>query len=428
MKPFPMTGRQTLLITVCWFWSAEFLSSQSVERLPGAACFAAKGMIETVDTDGKKQSVTILAAGSQDTTISAAKPLMPSVQAGGTIRTDVSGETSLLLGTTGTVRVNGETEVRVPDNKTSTQSLELLKGRLFLKINASELKKRGGAEFKLKTPVALLAVKGTKFFANSKDGVDTVGVHEGAVLVTEPTSGKTMDVKAGTAVEIKAGEIGVRRRLRAAEESDSVEYAQAELRRIIPPIAVVDSEGSKTKSITTTVGFHPASLEAMSSTSPVITIAYNSYDEAGKVKYPDNPLYTLAPGGVLRCTTPRVLKKNAVYVAIMDLAEARAKPQSHYTMEHVAGVQLRYRAKNVAKATVRFWYDGTGPDCSAPQTITPSNDGKWEDLIVPIVYPGTSGSSYRRIMVIWKLSPDPSAIEQAMVLDVSDVNVFVAEK
>ena len=161
----------------------------------------------------------------------------------------------------------------------------------------------------------------------------------------------------------------------------------------------------------------------MARSTPVVFGAYNNYDEAGKIT--DKPIYSLVPGGILRSTTLRVFKKDAVYVAVLDLREADSRAQTHDLMERVAGVQLRYRAKNVASALVTFWYDGTDADCSAPRTITPSADGRWEELIVPITYPGKSGSSMRRILLKWKLTAAASTLEQPMVLDVSGVSFFV---
>ena len=61
--------------------------------------------------------------------------------------------------------MGADSEVRVPAATGKERSLEMLKGRLFLNISADDLKQRAAGEFRLKTPAALLAVKGTKFFA-----------------------------------------------------------------------------------------------------------------------------------------------------------------------------------------------------------------------------------------------------------------------
>jgi hypothetical protein len=144
----------------------------------------------------------------------------------------------LLLGTTGTARMGADTAVQVPEITEKNHSLELLKGRLFMNIRGDELKKRGNDEFRLKTPAALLAVKGTKFFTVSTDDTDTIGVHEGSVVVTEPTSGVSVTLEAGNAVSASPGILSEMRAMTDEEKGYAPEYAAADLVRTPIPIAI----------------------------------------------------------------------------------------------------------------------------------------------------------------------------------------------
>ncbi len=157
---------------------------------------------------------------------------------GGKIITGADGASSLLLGTTGTARMGADSAVQVPEATEKNHSLELLKGKILLNIRGEELRKRGNDEFRLKTPAALLAVKGTKFFTVSTDGTDTIGVHEGSVTVTEPTSGKSVTLEAGNAVSASPGILSEMRAMTDEEKGYAPEYAAADLVRTPIPIAI----------------------------------------------------------------------------------------------------------------------------------------------------------------------------------------------
>ncbi len=102
--------------------------------------------------------------------------------AGQSIRTK-TGASVDLYSTTGTiVQVQAETELHIPEEKgvPATSSLHLLKGRLFLNVDSKRLQ-ADRKEFRLKTPTALLAVKGTQFFVEVKPDETISGVYEGMV-------------------------------------------------------------------------------------------------------------------------------------------------------------------------------------------------------------------------------------------------------
>ncbi|MDF1815291.1 MAG: FecR family protein [Verrucomicrobiales bacterium] len=95
------------------------------------------------------------------------------------------------------IQVQAETELHFPEqnDQIPTSSLELLKGRLFLNIDSKQLQSER-KEFRLKTPTAILAVKGTKFFAEVKPGVTISGVYEGKVAGII-AGGQTEDIAPG---------------------------------------------------------------------------------------------------------------------------------------------------------------------------------------------------------------------------------------
>ncbi|MBX7212001.1 MAG: FecR domain-containing protein [Verrucomicrobiaceae bacterium] len=128
---------------------------------------------------------------------------------------------SVILSGVGTARMEPRTEIRVPGTADQDQSLQLLKGRLYLNIDANDLKKRAGGEFRLKTPAALLAVKGTEFFVDAGEGGDTVGVSAGSVLVESDADKATLLLKAGQAATVRPQGISAPRSLTAEERGQS---------------------------------------------------------------------------------------------------------------------------------------------------------------------------------------------------------------
>lgn len=104
------------------------------------------------------------------------------ILAGQSIHTKAGSSVDLYSTSGAVVQVQGDTELHISEEKEDTRasSLELLKGRLFLNVDAKQLQS-DRKEFRLKTPTAILAVKGTQFFANVKTGETVSGVYEGKV-------------------------------------------------------------------------------------------------------------------------------------------------------------------------------------------------------------------------------------------------------
>lgn len=195
-----------------------------VAKVSYAHPFAASGEVTSGSTNRVAEAKISKKKDSQADVLSAAKP-------GQTISTGSGAGVSVALGEEvimGTARLGPDTEVKIPDQKDTVHSLELLKGQLFLNINGELLQKRGKGEFRLKTPAALLAVKGTKFFALIGQS-ELVGAHEGTVALSLNQGKQGGQVKAGTLVEITISGASQPRVMTADEIKLDANYGKAEL-------------------------------------------------------------------------------------------------------------------------------------------------------------------------------------------------------
>lgn len=214
--------------TYTFFCAGSLIFAQTtkeVVNLPGVQLFAITGRVEIGKEGQKSATFTNLGAKAKTIDVAEAKP-------GDVISTGEAAGVSLTLGngvTTGTARLGPDSSVKLPEGKDAPNSLELLKGRLFLNINGEQLKVQRQGEFRLKTPAALLAVKGTRFFAVAATQ-EIIGTHEGTVSVT--TAAGTVLLPAGKMLEINAGVAGTPRQMKPAEANVSGEYAKADLDEI----------------------------------------------------------------------------------------------------------------------------------------------------------------------------------------------------
>jgi ferric-dicitrate binding protein FerR (iron transport regulator) len=226
-----------LAFTLPWWGIAISVHAQApaVVTVSQVLPFASSGSVSSL-TKEEAAMTAALTSGTPVVTTTAGTATL--TVEGGKIITGADGASSLLLGSAGTARMGADSEIKVPTKEEKSHSLELLKGELFMNISGEELKKRAAGEFRLKTPTALLAVKGTKFFAVSKDDTDTIGVHEGSVTVTEPTSGKRVTLESGNAVTVGTGIISEVRAMTDEEKGDAVVYAAADLVRTPLPLVV----------------------------------------------------------------------------------------------------------------------------------------------------------------------------------------------
>ncbi len=281
---------------------------------------------------------------SGESTTTAAKTAPVMTEAGGTLSTGADASTSLALGSLGAARMQKETEVKVPAETEAGHSLELLKGKLFMNIDAAELKKDGPQEFKLKTPTALLAVKGTRFFATAKDDQERVGVHEGKVVVQDAAGQATVELTDGMVVDITAGKPGSARAMTSDEKAESTEYDLASLTRQPAPAG--------------------ARWEPM-------VARQKSGGQKGE----------MLPDGNIRFTWPLVAVKSLLYQETYfhyDLKEEQARD--------VVALELRFRvigADTVSLRTVSLRTDG--PKAAQETRITPTKPG-WQTVMLP--FPG----------------------------------------
>jgi|GEM_PF-3161586 len=214
----------------------------SVVEISSAVVVDAKGAV-TVDSGAVKAQPVKMQQGRPDKSVPA---LLAGL--GATLRTGPESGATIVLPSAGIVRVGADTEVRLPvlpaisapaasttpasttPSQMGRQSLELLKGTLHLKIDPAQVKKRGNATFRLKTPEALLAVKGTDFFASTDGTTDVAGVHEGAIFVYEPVSDAFITLDGGNAVTVTSGKIGEPRELSPKERRAASNYNVTKIR------------------------------------------------------------------------------------------------------------------------------------------------------------------------------------------------------
>lgn len=208
--------------------------AQTVFAVNEVRVVSTSGIVAAKSADGKTVTITLANVPTGETPVAATQ------ESGSTLATGAGSSAFISIPSTGTFRMGAETQVRLPQADEKVHTLELLKGRLFINISAEEIKKRGTAEFRLKTPAALLAVKGTRFFAITKGGTDTVGVHQGSVEVHEPVSKQTLVINAGSAVDVIVGRLGKERPLTTEESIYEKSYGQA-----VPKAGVINSLGMR---------------------------------------------------------------------------------------------------------------------------------------------------------------------------------------
>ncbi len=217
LSPFWLSG---IMITI----GAYFGHAQTVAVVTEVLPFATSGTV----TSGAATAGTSTPSSKSVPTAS------PTMATPGTkVITGTDGAASLVFAA-GTARLNSDSEIKVPDAADKGHSLEMLKGQLFLNISADQLKQRGNSEFKLKTPAALLAVKGTRFFATARNGMEVIGVHEGHVVVQDAAGQASVDLTDGMLVEITASGLGTARPMTSQELETRKEYDMASLTPVAP--------------------------------------------------------------------------------------------------------------------------------------------------------------------------------------------------
>lgn len=217
-------------------WSVNFIGVAALVTQSLSNCFATAQtvfpIVEVKITSTMGHVSTITAQGNKSTDLRVPSfngethPAAIQKQ-GAVIETGPDSQATVSIPGAGSMLLGAETQVRLPKAGDKAQSLELLKGKLFLNISAEEVKKQGAASFRLKTPAALLAVKGTKFFASVEKDQETAGVHEGQIGRFATASRQLNDVESGNALSIVRGKPEPTRPLTADERRESINYALA---------------------------------------------------------------------------------------------------------------------------------------------------------------------------------------------------------
>jgi hypothetical protein len=161
-------------------------------------------------------------------------PVAAHLFAGETVTVGKDGYADLALAGVGVIRMQPESGIKLlekTDKSPAAASFELLQGRLFISIDASMIKKQGNKVFILKTPAAILGVKGTRFFVAATGDGDVIGVHQGEVSVRELVSKQNQVLGAGRAIKASRGRLSPVRRLSAEELAEDGVYSEFDLER-----------------------------------------------------------------------------------------------------------------------------------------------------------------------------------------------------
>jgi hypothetical protein len=110
------------------------------------------------------------------------------IAAGGALRTGDRGRAEVALAN-GTVRVYENTLLRVPGSDAKTERVRLLKGAGLFDVKLSQ-----GRAFRVETPEAVAAVKGTRFLVETARSGFFTGVYEGVVELRQLVADTTAPV------------------------------------------------------------------------------------------------------------------------------------------------------------------------------------------------------------------------------------------
>jgi len=193
-----------------------------------AVFFATTGQVSVIGKDGQTSPGGVASP--------AGAVVAAVITPGCIVKTGPASSADLALSGGGSIRLEADSELKLseaPVGKTGFDSLELVKGRLFLNISSMDLARTERTELRFKTPAAVVAVQGAKCFAEIGAAYETVGVFTGSVEITEIKLGAKTVVKDDMAASVKAGAISPTRRLA---------MAQTALRKICDQIELVRTE------------------------------------------------------------------------------------------------------------------------------------------------------------------------------------------
>ena len=147
------------------------------------------------------------------------------IEAGDQLKTGADGLVDLSLNGLAGCRLLGSTEVSLAATEQDKMAVSVTTGNVILNLNQLS----SGSAFKLETPTAIAAVRGTQFWgrvdAASGAPATTLAVREGSVEVTVKASGTTYTVAQGQALDIPMGPTTPS--VRAALDEEMAAMAQA---------------------------------------------------------------------------------------------------------------------------------------------------------------------------------------------------------
>ena len=180
----------------------------SVNGVPEMVFFDTKGQVNVIGPDGKVSDGGVsFSKGAKVTTL---------VIFGCTVKTGAASSADLALSGGGSVRLDADTELklsRAVNGRSAEETLELVKGRLFLTLDAGDLAQRGVAELRLKTPAASLGIKGGKCYVEIGPKFETIGMFKGAADVTESSLGGKTLLRDDMSISVKKGALSPSQRL-----------------------------------------------------------------------------------------------------------------------------------------------------------------------------------------------------------------------
>jgi hypothetical protein len=166
------------------------------------------------------------------------------VYEGEIVRTTEASSCLMICPEIGTMKLDGKVGLKRPVLKSQAKekaahSLEMLHGKIYFDIDGKSLSKQK-KEFRIRLPIGISAVRGTRFFVETDKDAVTAGVHEGLVMMQEDQSGNQVMITDGKAAMAKPGSITRPRPMTEEEralsdiyESFAVEFVDMEDRKRI---------------------------------------------------------------------------------------------------------------------------------------------------------------------------------------------------
>ena len=121
------------------------------------------------------------------------------IKNGDLIRTNFSGKIILTLFGGDDVFIAPDTEIKFKENKSKKGLSNVINRNLTLKVRLlAKIRKHLARPIQIRTPNAIVAVKGTEFVTEFIQGITNVGTIKGLVSMTSIVNNKSVEIKEGT--------------------------------------------------------------------------------------------------------------------------------------------------------------------------------------------------------------------------------------